>query len=285
MPCSVAPSPRSGAFAALPTATAASTARRALRLRLVLRGDGAVEVREQVRHVEVVLVDAPDTAQDRLERRLAAAEREHVHRHVAERELRRRGEQRHRAVRRVERAGREQREQRRDDRAPRRELRVLGVEPLRELLVSCEEHRPEPEELHLLRVLVVGEHVLEVDEAARIGRAPVAQAERRLRVAHLRDRRGHRREHQREHDPRAELQEQRGVAGEREQVLHERERLGHERHRPRRRLAARAAQLVVELRILEVAKLERRRALEDRHVHVRAEARAEDAADRGRDRA
>ena len=250
-----------------------------LRLGLVLRGDGAVEVREEVRHVEVVLVDAPDAAQDRLERRLAAPERKHVHRHVAERELRRGCEQRHRAVRDVERAGREEREQRRDDRAPRRELGILGVEALRELLVSSKEHRPEPKELHLLRVLVVGEDVFEVDEAPRVGRAPVAQAKRRLREAHLRDRRRHRGEHQREDDPAAELEQERGIAREREEVLDERERLGHERHRPRRGLAARAAQLVVELGVLEVAEFERRRALEDRDVHVRAEARAEDAPD------
>ena len=70
-------------------------------------------------------------------------------------------------------------------------------------------------------MLVVGEHVLEVDEPPRIGRAPVAQAEGLPGEAQLGDRGGNRRHEQAPHRERAEMHEQRDVAEQREHVLHE----------------------------------------------------------------
>ena len=127
----------------------------------------------------------PIDAEHRLERLLPLPERDHVQRHVAEREPPGRGEDRHRGVRAVERAGADEREDLRPRRALHVEAPVLRVEVLRELAVAPEQHRPEAEELHLLRVLVVREDVLEVEQPARLGRAPVAEAKRELREAHL----------------------------------------------------------------------------------------------------
>ena len=91
------------------------------------------QVLEQVRHVEVVLVDAADRAEHRLERLLPLPERDHVHRHVAERELAGRGQERHHGVRAVERAGADEREHLRPRRPPHVEAAVLVVEVLRQL--------------------------------------------------------------------------------------------------------------------------------------------------------
>ena len=88
--------------------------------------------------------------------------------------------QRHQRVAAVERAGAEQRQQRSPSRRaapPARDPRRRRSRP--SARVAAEQQRPEAEELHLLGVLVVGEHVLEVVEAPRLGRAPVAQAEGR----------------------------------------------------------------------------------------------------------
>ena len=60
-----------------------------------------------------------------------------------------------------------------------------------------------------------------------------------------------------------EADQQRDVAGERQDVLHQLEGLGDHRERPGRGLAPRAGEPVVELGVLEVAQLERERLLED----------------------
>ena len=239
------------------------------------------QVLEEVRHVEVVLVHAADGGEDRLERLLPLAERDHVQRHVAERELRprprpapsprssrrtrpcRRGEQR------VAPAG-----------ALHRELPVLAVEALAERSVAIEQHRAEAEELHLLRVLVVGQDVLEVDEPARSRASASCAGGRRAREKRISAIvAGIAATTSASTTQPAEADEQRDVAGEREDVLHELEGLGDQRERPRRGLAARAGELVVELRVLEVAELERERLLEDAPVDVEPEARAEELAD------
>ena len=101
----------------------------------------------------------------------------------------------------VERPRPDERQELRPLRAPHVELAVLLVELLAELLVALEQHRPDAEELHLLRVLVVREHVLEVEQPPRLGRAPVSDPEGELREAHLGDRRGDRRDAERERRP------------------------------------------------------------------------------------
>ena len=210
-----------------------------------------------------------------MERLLPLPERDDVQRHVAERELPGGGQDRHRGVGAVEGARAEEREHLRPRRPLDVEAPVLLVEVLRELAVATEEHRTEAEELHLLGVLVVREDVLEIEEPARLGRAPVADAEGELREAHLGDRRGHRRDAEREHRPPAEANEKRGVAGQRDDVLDEPKALGHQRDRARRGLAPSARELVVKLGVLEEAQLEPERLLEDRDVDVDPEPRAE----------
>ena len=108
------------------------------------------------------------------------------------------------------------------------ELAVLLVEHLRQRAVTVEEERAEAEELHLLGVLVVGEDVLEVQQAARLRRAPVAHAEGDLRVAHLGDGRRDGGGEEADHRPPAELHEEDAVADERDEVLDELEALRHE---------------------------------------------------------
>ena len=82
-----------------------------------------------------------------------------------------------------------------------------------------------------------------------------------------------------DHGQRLKRQEERHVAEQREHVLHELEGLGHDRQRARRGLAPGARELVVELGVLEVAELEGQRLLQDEHVDVDAEPRAQGGAD------
>src|SRR6185295_3970820 len=86
------------------------------------------EEREQVVHVEVVLVHAGERREHRLERLLALSKRDHVERHRAERHRTGRGGEGHLRVRGVERERRQERERPRPRRAPRVETRVLAVE-------------------------------------------------------------------------------------------------------------------------------------------------------------
>ncbi len=199
--------------------------------RLLAGRDG--QVLEEVRHVEVVLVHAADAGEDGLERLLALPEGGDVQDHLAEREPPRRGAERHGAIAAVERGGAEERQAVGPPGAADREGAVLPVERRRERLVPLEEHRPEPEELHLLGVVVVGEDVLQIVELARLGRAPVAQAERRARELEPRPPwRGSAASTSAMHREAAEARRAarrspRSVIS----VLHERERLGHDRER------------------------------------------------------
>ncbi len=75
--------------------------------------------------------------------------------------------------------------------------------------------------------------------------------------------------------PRREVHQQRSEADERDSVLDEPERAHHEAERPARRFTSRARELVVELRVLEVAQIQRERLLQDHHVHALAELRTQ----------
>ncbi len=94
----------------------------------------------------------------------------------------------------------------------------------------------------------MAEHVLEVGQPARVGRAPVAQPERRAREARLGDERGHRRDQHRQRHPPGETNQQRDVARQRQPVADHLEVALDQRQRAGRGLAPRARQLVVERR-------------------------------------
>lgn len=94
------------------------------RLGPVARGR-PIEVRVQVREIERVLVHAAQPRQHRLQALLTLAERDRVHRHLAERHLAVRGGQHHRRVRAVIDRRRGERQHGAPTKAPVRELGVL----------------------------------------------------------------------------------------------------------------------------------------------------------------
>jgi hypothetical protein len=158
------------------------------------------------------------------------------------------------------------------------ELGVLAVEGLAELPVAVEQEAAETEDLDLLRVLVVGEHVLEVIEAARVRRAPVAQAEGGGAELDLGDGGRDGRGDEAEHDPAAVAGDEDDVTGEGDGVLDDLEGVEDDRDGARRGLAAGAREAIVDLGILEVGELEGEGLLEDLDVDVEAEAGAEHGA-------
>jgi hypothetical protein len=209
---------------------------------------------------------------------LSLAERGHVQHHRAQGERAARGAEGHRGVGAVEHAEGEQREQKRPESAANRQAAVLGVEALAEGSVAPEQQRPEAEQLHLLGVVVVGEDVLEVRHAPRVGGAPVADAEGGGAELHLHDRRGDGGDGEPHHGEHAELEQEHRVARQGDGVLHDLEGLCDDRQGPRRGLAASTRELVVELGIFEVGELEGERLLEDEAVDVEREARPEQPA-------
>ena len=96
-------------------------------------------------------------------------------------------------------------------------------------------------------------------------------------------------DHEDRNGPRREVQQQSRVAQDRDAVLRERERAVHEAQGPHGRLLARAIQLVVELRVLELRERERERLVENQQVHALRQQHAQqrlaeiDAALRARD--
>ena len=219
---------------------------------------------------------APSVAR---QRRLALAERDHVHRHVAERDAcRATSRARSSVARRRTRPCRPA--EARSAQLPRRIVSCRSSRRSFAEDLACSAARrsgAEAEELDLLRVVVAREHVLEVQLHARVsGERQCEQPERLAREAHLGDeRRESPRATARTTAHRRERGEQRDVADERDGVLHEPKAADDERQRPRRGLAPRARQLVVELRVLEVRELERQRLLEDHHVDALPELRAQ----------
>ena len=81
-----------------------------------------------------------------------------------------------------------------DDRSPDGEDAIFGVERLGQRLVAPEQEGPQPEQLDLFGVFVVSENVLEIQQAPRLGRAPIAHPKCDLRIAHLGNRGRERRE-------------------------------------------------------------------------------------------
>ena len=131
---------------------------------------------------------------------------------------------------------------------------------------------------------------LQVGLHARLRLAPAEQAERVAGELGLGEKRRQAADDEDDHGPGREAGEQHAEADDRDRVLQQAGGAHHQRQRPARRLTARARQLVVELRVLELRELEGQRLLQDHHVHAMRELCLEqrlaqrDAAMRGGDR-
>ena len=213
-----------------------------------------------------------ERGQHALKRLLPMPKREHVHRHRAERDAPRDGLERHEGIDAVERERRDDRPQGAKARASHAERAVLSVEALGQAAIPTQEQRPQAERHDLLRVAVVREHVLQVIEAARVRGTPIAEPKRRCGVAQLSERRGDGGRGEAEHRDTAEGEQHTDGAEHGDHALRELKHADHHRDRSGRRLASRPCEAVVELRVLEVAELERLRALQDRHVDVDGQA-------------
>ena len=115
-------------------------------------------------------------------------------------------------------------------------------------------------------MILASEHGLEIHLHARLGRTPAEQAKRITGEFRFRDKRRQPGKQQHGDGPGREVNQQGAVAHERDAVLHEPEGTGDKAQGSGRGLAARARQLVIELRVLEVPQLEREGLLEDHDV-------------------
>jgi len=93
---------------------------------------------------------------------------------------------------------------------------------------ASEQERPQPEDLDLLGVLVVGEHVLEIVEPARAGRLLIAKAIGQPREPNLHERSRDSCDEQDQRRPGAEPHQQYQTAGQRKNALNQGEQVGDE---------------------------------------------------------
>ncbi|HTV23014.1 MAG TPA: hypothetical protein VMG12_30200 [Polyangiaceae bacterium] len=211
-----------------------------------------IEQRVQVREVEVVLVNAADRRQQRRQRGLTLLEHQQVHGHRTQADrLGERG-QRDGRVGSVERQRAEHAEQIADETSTQGEPLVLGVQATEDLGIAIEQTRSQAEQLDLLGVIFARHHRLQVGLLTALWRTPARQAEGLARIACLGQESGQRGDHQDHHRQARERDQQRAVAGQRDHVLDDPEAAHDQAQRPARSLAARARQLVVQLRVLEV---------------------------------
>ena len=234
-----------------------------------LRGDRRLhlEEHEQILEVQTLLVDVAGREQEALDEVAAACERRREKGQRAERDRTRRGADEDRDVRAVVAERPDEREQGADDPLPDAEPPVLLVVALGERGVSVGEPAGEPEHLHLFRRLVARPDIAQVVELAALGCTAEEQGVRQRREVRLADEAGQDGEREQEQQPRV-VQHQRGAEGaERDDVLPHREE---HRDQPdaRRRLPARALEVVVEVRVLELLEIQRRRVAHEAHADV-----------------
>ncbi len=233
---------------------------------------------KEIRHVKILLVDAADRREHRLKRLLPLPEGDDVEREISERDATGRGRKPHEGVGCVEGDGREKR-QSLSKRASDGHLPVFFEECNAESAVAREKRRTEAEELHLLRVFVVCEHMFEVRESPPLLRPSIAHLKREPGSVHLRGRSRDRCCQKHQDDPWAEPNEQGRVGKKRHHALRKTEALAHELQRPRRRFAPRPCHLVVEFRVFERRQIEADGLFEDRYVDVDTQAKPKDLAD------
>ncbi len=110
---------------------------------------------------------------------------------------------------------------------------------------------------------VASENPLQVVELASLGSSPRIQSKRLGCESGFGNEGRNRGSHQHQNAPGGKANQQDRVGSERDCVLRDSEDLQHQRQGSRRRFAASVLHLVVDIGVLEVAKLERKRLLED----------------------
>ncbi len=151
------------------------------------------------------------------------------------------------------------------ERAPPGQLAIGDEEFVGQLAEAGDEEAVEVEDLHLLRRLHARAHLADVFELAPL-RSPleVQRVTERVEVRLADERRQQR--HRQQHDqPWCVDQQACGEADHRDDVLHLAEQLAHQVHAPHR-LATRAVELVLQVRVLEILQVERGRVLHQTHA-------------------
>ena len=229
-----------------------------------------LEEREEVVEIERLPGDVGKADQETLEQRAQAAERSGEERQVADREF---------AVQRAQddvRVGHVigDRADRREHAAHRRaadgERAVGGEEARGERSVALDQERVEAEDLDLLRGLHAGAGLADVVELAALGRALVVERVAARIEVRLADERRHQRDRQQHDEPGRVHDQPRGEADDRHGVLRLAEQLAHQRRAPGR-LAPRALEAVLQVGVLEVLEVQRRRMLHQAQARLVAE--------------
>ena len=234
----------------------------------VCRGDDLgpdLEEREQVVEIQRLAGDLRETDQQSFQQLAQAAEAAGQERQVADAEIaldRAPGDV---GIGEVV-AQRPQRgQQRAPDRAAAGEGAVGAIELVGQLAVSGDQVAVEVEDLHLLRRLHAGAHLAHVFELASFRRPGVVERVAQRVEMRLADERRHQRHRQQHDQPWRVDQQAGGEADHGDRILHLAEQLAHQVHAAHR-LATRAIELVLQVGILEVLQVQRRRMLHQAHA-------------------
>ena len=238
-------------------------------------GDRSIQEIIERREVEVVLVHAAHGREYRSHRGLPLAEQHQVHGHAADGDAAAHGRDGDPGVRGIQRRGGEQAQGEAPAVAADRERAILVIKAREDVAVAREEARAEAVEAHFLGVILARQHGLEIHLHARFRRAPAKQAEGIAGELGLGDECRHAGEQQHDDGPGREMDQQHAKTQQRDGVLQQAKGAHHQAQRPARSLAPRAGELVVELRVFEMRKVERQGLLENHHVDTLAELRAQ----------
>ena len=236
-------------------------------LRAAGAGDhGLLQILVEIRNVQVVLVHAADRRQYRPDGRLALAEQHEIHRHRAEGDVAGNGREDDPGIGAVESGTRHEAERKTPAVPLEGQLAVLAVELVEYLAVTVEQARAQLIELHFLDAVLTGDHGLEVQLHACLGRAPAEQSESVAGKLGLGEERRQSCKHQDDDRPGRKCEQEKCIAPQRQGVLEQAEGPVDEAQRPTRRFTPRLRQFVVELGVLEVRELQGQGLLEDHHV-------------------
>ena len=221
-----------------------------------------LEEREQVVEVERLAGDGREARQQPFEKIAQPAERAGEERQVADGELAGQRAPHDVGIGEVVADGADRGEHAAPAGAPQRQPAIGRVDVRRQAAIAVDQEAVEAEDLHFLGRLDARRRLPHVVELAPLGRAQIVERIALRVEMRLAEERRHQGDEQQNDEPRRVDEQAGGEARHRHDVLRLPEQLAHQRHASAG-LPARALELVLELGVLEILKVERRRMLHE----------------------
>jgi hypothetical protein len=234
-----------------------------------------LQVFEQIRQIQIVLVEAADRRQRGAHRGLTLAKQHEIHGHLTHAHGAEHGFRGDPPVAAVQRRGAEQPQAKAPRIATQSQVTVFAIQPREYVAIAVEKTRTQFEQFHFLRRVFARQHRFQIGLHARLRGTPAKQAERLAGEFRLGQERRQSRRDQEHHSPGREADQKTAEGQQRDRILHQPEGAHDQAQRAARGFAARARQFVVELRILELSELQGQRLFQDHDIDTLPELRAQ----------